>query len=238
MTSEKIHTCLACGHRGTGRYCSNCGQRYELKRISLRTLGMEVVELFTNFDKGFGYTLKRLITHPGTMQRDYLLRDRVRYQKPFSFLFICATAAGLVRYWIYGYLGGGAPLGSEAQFFREYWLFVHLGLMPFYVLITYLFFLRSRFNYAEVGVMIIYLFSGLFLVSAVASCCRLLYPPLDTLWVELPVWLVLVPVTMVRFFKESRTWWTVIRSLLVLLIIMVLVQYGEDWAREWLGGIR
>ncbi len=61
----------------------------------------EVFHFFTHLDKGFLYTLKSLLKHPGRMQHGYVEGDRSRHQKPFSMFFICLTIAALSRYWIF-----------------------------------------------------------------------------------------------------------------------------------------
>ncbi len=184
---EEVKTCKACGHRGTGTYCSHCSQAYQLKRISLRILIIDFIQSFANLESGFLYTLKQLMLRPGHMQWEFIHQNRIKYQKPLSFLLICATLAALARYWIYSQTGFPASDEeiSEAVFFREYWTLLHIGLLPVYILITYLVFIRSDYNYAEVGVMMIYLFAQLFIITAVVSSFRFIWPTVDTLWFEL-----------------------------------------------------
>lgn len=64
-TKENLQTCQACSFKGEGKYCSNCGAKYETKRITLSSLVHEVLHFFTHFDKGFPSTLKQLIIAPG-----------------------------------------------------------------------------------------------------------------------------------------------------------------------------
>lgn len=68
----------------SGKYCTECGQAISVKRISVGSIVHEVFHFFTHVDKGLPFTIKKLITHPGTMQREYLDGNRIRHQKPFS----------------------------------------------------------------------------------------------------------------------------------------------------------
>src|SRR3990170_3167143 len=105
VNPELSNVCKSCGSSGAGNYCSQCGQPYTIKRISLSALLHDIFHLFTHLDKGFGYTLKKLMVEPGHMQRTYVEGYRAKHQKPFAMFFICATVAALSRYWIFQALG-------------------------------------------------------------------------------------------------------------------------------------
>lgn len=149
------------------------------------------------------------------MQREYIDGDRARHQKPFALFFICATIAGLSRYWIYlvliRYFGEGEM--TEANFFHNYMVLVHVVLIPVYALITFLVFYNSRFNYAEIGVFLLYTISAFFLIVSVITLLRFIWPGLDTMYVELPVILLYNALTCANFFKEHRRWIVVLKSI-------------------------
>src|SRR5437868_13438385 len=161
-----MQQCRNCGEYGPGNYCSKCGHAYTIKRITLTALLHDVFHFFTHFDKGFGYTLKQLFKAPGTMQRQYMAGERAKHQKPFSMFFICATVLALARYWIFTallkyYHSGNA---AEANFFHEYLVLYQILLLPLTVLITFLIFYSSGYNYAETGVMTLYTTSAFFII--------------------------------------------------------------------------
>jgi hypothetical protein len=229
--SETNHTCRACRFTGTGKYCSHCGQPYEEKRISLRTLFNDIFHLFTHLDKGFGFTLKQLAVAPGTMQRAYIEGDRFRHQKPFSMFFICATVAALTRYWIIKTLSTYYDAGNinEADFFNEYLVLLQIILLPVYTLIAYVFFYKSKFNYAEIGVLMLYTTSLFFVLSIFISFLKFVWHDLDTAYVEFPVLLIYNAITFVHFFREQRIWWVVVKSVLMITCIFLLIQIVEDF---------
>lgn len=228
---DTVQVCKSCGFSGTGLYCSQCGQPFKAKRITLLGLLHDVFHLFTHLDKGFLYTLKQLIVAPGRMQRSYVEGERGRHQKPFSMFFICATVSALTRYWVlqallkYYHMGNA----SEANFFHEYMVLLHVVLLPVYALITYLFFYRSGYNYAEIGVLLLYTLSFIFLMAAFISLLKFIWPTLDTAYVELPLLLVYNSVTFVNFFHTQPRWLVVVKSILVILLIFLFIQYLEDF---------
>ena len=199
-----IHKCKSCGFSGKGNYCDNCGQSFKTKRISLKELLRELFHFFTHIEKGFFYTLKQLIVAPGHMQLTYIEGKRIIHQKPFSMFLLCATITALFRYWIFYAVTKyyHADIISEAKFFHEYLVITYINLIPIYALITYLLFYRSGYNYAEVGVMMLYTISICFLLAGFISLIKFIYPHLDTAYVEFPVFIFYFTVTFLRFFKS------------------------------------
>jgi hypothetical protein len=225
------HVCRSCGSSGQGKYCQECGLPYEQKRISLQALLHDVFHVFTHLDKGFGYTLKELFVAPGKMQKQYIEGDRAKHQKPFSMFLICATLAALSRYWIYQQILRQYHIEntSEVYFFDQYMVMLHILLMPFYALVIYLFFYKSKYNYAEIGVLILYTISVFLLITICITLLKLIWPELDTAYIELPILIVYNTITFINFFDSSPRWLVVIKSIISILIIFLLIQVLEDY---------
>jgi hypothetical protein len=223
--------CRNCGSAGTGKFCSQCGQPYIVKRISLQSLLHDAFHLFTHFDKGFAYTLKALVLAPGHMQRSYIEGERSRHQKPFSMFFLCATVAALSRYWIFEALLKYYHSGnvSEANYFHEYMVLLHVALVPLYTLLTYLLFRKSGYNYAEIGVLILYLISFVFIVSILISLLKFIWPDLDTAYIELPLFCIYNAVTFVNLFHNTPRWSVIAKSTIAIIAIFLLIQVAEDY---------
>lgn len=224
-----LQVCTACGDRGTGNYCSRCGQPFTVKRITAASLLHDVFHLFTHLDKGFGFTLKNLITQPGTMQRRYIAGDRISHQKPFSMFFICATVAGLSRYWLnlalLRYYGAGNM--AEGEFFHQYMVVLHIALLPVYSAIVFLTFRSARYNYGEIVVLMLYLVSFFFLAVSVIGLLKFIWPHMDTAYVELPLLAVYNLVTCVHFFTGPPRWLVALKSFLIMVLMFLLAHYLE-----------
>jgi hypothetical protein len=232
MTNTNVlQTCPNCKQQGLQKFCSNCGQAYKVKRITLHGLLHDVFHFFTHLDKGFGYTLKQLTVAPGHMQRDYINGNRSRHQKPFSMFFICATVAGLSRYWIHTALLKYYNSGdiNEANFFHEYMVLLQIALLPLVALITYLFFTKSGYNYAEIGVLTLYTVSFFFLIVSVIALLKFIWPELDTAYIELPVLTVYNLLTNINFFNKTPAWLVGLKSLLLTSIIFLSAHFLEKW---------
>jgi hypothetical protein len=189
-----------------------------------------VFHFFTHLDQGFPYTLKNLFYSPGKMQRAYIDGIRIKYQKPFSMFFICATIAALGIYWINLLLIKHFHAGDnkEAIFFNKYWVVFQILMLPLFALITYLFFKRSRFNYGEILVFQLYLFSFLFIVLLVIHLLKFIIPHLQTRYIELPVIVLYTIITNLNFFKHQKKWVTIGLTILSIGLCFCLASYMQD----------
>ncbi|MFN2439996.1 MAG: DUF3667 domain-containing protein [Chitinophagaceae bacterium] len=197
----------------------------------------DVFHFFTHLDKGFGYTIKQLVIAPGGMQRKYVEGERSRHQKPFSMFFICITIAALIRYWVYSavlkYYDSGNP--SEAIFFNEYMVIMQVVLLPLNIFITYLFFYKSKYNYAEIGVLLLYTISFFCLIVSCIAPLKFIWRDLDTAYIELPIVFIYNTITFINFFKEMPRWKVILKSTVTLLIGFIIVNYLEDWIIQLVG---
>ena len=237
MEIEKVETiavCKSCGVSGSGKYCSNCGLPYQTKRISMKGLLHDIFRFFTHLDKGFGYTIKMLVIAPGHMQRDYIEGERGKYQKPFSMFFICATVAALSRYWIFQVLVKyyNTASVSEMDFYNDYMVILNVALLPVVALITYAFFFKSGYNFAEIGVFILYLVSFLFLLASCIALLKFFWPELDTAYIELTLFLFYSIITFMNFFNKEPRWSVAIRSVVIISGVFLLIQKLEDYIIE------
>lgn len=84
-------TCINCQQEVTGTYCSNCGQRSTVKRISLREGWNDFWSRVYGFDGMFPRTLRDLTLRPGVAARKFIDGNRVQYYGPVGYFFLMVT---------------------------------------------------------------------------------------------------------------------------------------------------
>ena len=212
-------------------------QQHEHDRITMHGILHEVFHFFTHLDKGFPYTLKSLISAPGRMQHDYVEGKRDHHQKPFSMFFVCATISALAYYWvntaIVKYYDAGDA--GEVSFFHQYMVFTLLGLIPILALLTWLFFLKSGYNYAEVLVQQLYTFSFLILMLAAIQTLKFLWPHMETRWVELPLILIYCMQTNIHFFMKEQKVAVIFKTILAASLGFSFATFVQDSLIKLLG---
>ncbi len=167
------------------------------------------------------------------MQLAYIEGDRNKHQKPFAMYFVCATLIGLILYWINILLATYYQAGNAGEefFFHKYMVAFLLLAIPFSSLITYLFFFSSRFYFSEIGVMQLYTVSMFFLIVIAANLLRLIWPQLETRYIELPAIVIYNTITFVNFFTGAK-WKIVVKSILCSTIFFLAVTYLQDFIVE------
>jgi len=79
--------CLNCSHPLdlSDVYCSYCGQINSTKKLSLGDFFKEFFSSIVNYDSRLRYTLKDLLFKPGTITKNYVEGQRLKYANPFRF---------------------------------------------------------------------------------------------------------------------------------------------------------
>ncbi len=229
VASEKRY-CKNCGMSGYGKYCSECGQSFDTGRITISHIVHEAFHFFTHFEKGFGYTLKQLVISPGYLQKKYLQGQRSKIQKPFSMFFICASLCGLCLYLINSFILKYEAAGDEGEihFFQHYLVLVQICMVPFYALVSWLFFIRSGYNYAELLIVILYTVSVFFLLLIPIQCLKFLYPHLNTKYIEVPIFIIYNLITYVNLLNTVARWKVILLSIGNLIVSYSVAQIVQQ----------
>jgi len=158
-------TCLNCGSTVTKNYCSNCGQKKEVQRLTWQSLILEVFHFFSHIEKGFFFTSYKLLIRPDLVIGEYLEGKRKKYFKPVSLYLIWVAlhllAFQLIPEWMhYENLRIGNLLwvkGGEHQVFVvKHASAFGLLLLPILSFFLWLIVSRPKLNYIESLVAILY----------------------------------------------------------------------------------
>ncbi|MEO1053920.1 MAG: DUF3667 domain-containing protein [Bacteroidota bacterium] len=84
-------TCINCGTVFTGDFCHNCGQKRQVKRLSLRAFWDDYLGRIFGFDTKFLRTIKFLTIRPGEVGRSFISGNRVKYIGPVGYYFLITT---------------------------------------------------------------------------------------------------------------------------------------------------
>lgn len=88
--------CVHCGNLIKENFCSNCGQRGAVKRLTLREGWNDFWARVYGFDGMFPRTLRDLTLLPGHASRNYINGDRVSYYGPVGYFFLMVTLMYLI----------------------------------------------------------------------------------------------------------------------------------------------
>jgi hypothetical protein len=91
--------CANCATPGSGRFCSECGQRRDIRLHSVGHFLADATEVITHADSTLWRTLLPLMTRPGLLVREFIAGRRARTLQPFRLYLITSVAFFLVGSW-------------------------------------------------------------------------------------------------------------------------------------------
>lgn len=144
-------TCKNCGNVFDGNYCNQCGQSAKTKRINHEFLWEDIQHGILHYDKGIGYSLKKLFEKPGYIIEEYIAGKRVNHFRPISMVIIMSTIYALIYHLLdlnqRVALDESSGLILEKIFEHYYWFVV--ATIPLYAITTYIMFKRTGYNFYE-----------------------------------------------------------------------------------------
>lgn len=231
-------TCANCESVFDSKFCPNCGQKAEIHRITIKSVVHDFVHAFTHADKGFVLLIKRLITHPGVVAKEFVAGKRKKYFNPLSFLVITSAIHAYATYST-GYFTstgqsqqqGGGGKRMPAFMIEAFQVSNSNGKMLSLILIaplmafcSWLFFRRARYTFAETFVLNSFLIGQSNVIRVVLFIpLFLLFPGTSQLNLAAFEFLFLVYLTTAyRQFFGQHIAWTIIKTLLIMVLFILL----------------
>ncbi|MBK9726731.1 MAG: DUF3667 domain-containing protein [Saprospiraceae bacterium] len=152
--------CKTCDKELTSKFCPDCGQPNELKRIDGHYIIQEIKHVL-HFERGILYTIRELITNPGQNIKNYLTQNRNRLVKPIIFIIITSLIYSLCNKFFHfedGYVKYLADTKSTTSAIFK-WIQGNYGysniLMGIFIALwTKLFFRKHKYNIFEILILL------------------------------------------------------------------------------------
>lgn len=94
MKNGKLSTCLNCNANLLGKFCNNCGQKTDTKRLDFNHfIKHEIIHGVVHLDKGLLFTIKEIILHPGNVAIEFIKGKRIKY---YNFFYLTLIIIGLI----------------------------------------------------------------------------------------------------------------------------------------------
>ena len=83
--------CKNCGFDSDSKYCPECGQELEIKRLKVRTIFHDITHGILHWENSILKTFREMLLLPGDSSRDYISGRRKSFVKPFSYFIFIQT---------------------------------------------------------------------------------------------------------------------------------------------------
>jgi hypothetical protein len=149
----------------SGKYCHECGQKVNIKRLNAKALLEEFGHFITHAEHYFLNTTKEFIIRPGKNSLDYLKGKRKHYQKPVSFFLIWAGLYILfhnfvIRQFHYKATATLFTLQTQqekaSELLRSHFTLFFLPVLVMSSVLIYLILARPKYYYVEILVICLY----------------------------------------------------------------------------------
>lgn len=168
--------CATCDEGLTSKYCPECGQPANLKRID-RNYIIHEIEHILHFERGILYTIRELITDPGENIKYYLSKNRSRLVKPIIFIIITSLIYTLLNKLFHiedGYvtytetdLENPSAIGTIVKWVKNHYGYANILIGICIALWLKLFFKKSKFNFYEILIMLCFVQGMTFLIFSI-----------------------------------------------------------------------
>ena len=155
--------CKSCNKEINSKFCPDCGQPTELKRINGHYIIHEI-EHVLHFERGILYTIREIATNPGQNIQKYLSENRTRLVKPIIFIIITSLIYTILNHLFHiedGYVkyheaNGETPsaVGSMVKWVQEHYGYANIMMGVFIALWLKLFFRKYDYNFYEILIML------------------------------------------------------------------------------------
>jgi hypothetical protein len=251
-STPSILTCINCSTELKGNFCTSCGQRANVKRITFREGWNDFWARIYGFDGMFAQTLRDLTIRPGAASRRFIDGNRVAYYGPVGYFFLMITllylVASLLNINLVDFLknSGGAELqeppkpgsGQEKLMQSTFQLVSdNLKLISFIVIpiqafcSRFLFFRKSTLNFTEHMVLPFYGLGHLYWLSIASLFMYTFTGSFLPYWIQLVVAIVYFSYAYSDLFQYQSRFKTIAKGfgvyiatqLLFALITMIVV---------------
>jgi len=187
--------CKNCGKPLHDLFCSHCGQKAKVDRITFAYIWHEIFHFFTHIDKGFFFTSLRMLESPGRTVKEFIDGKRKKYQPPVSYFFIWTTIYILFLYWIVYMFGENTVINykeyfgptATTKFAISHLSIVLVIIIPFQALYMFLLVTKTTYNYFETLVAAIYTLGTIILLQFVFAVIALLIYGINSRSVDLRI---------------------------------------------------
>lgn len=154
--------CTNCDNIILEDYCPKCGNAAKLKIIDKHYLQHEFMHLF-HLEKGFIYTVKKLLTQPGESITEFLRENRNKLMKPVPFLIFTSLIYTIIVSFFpvveANKIGGDSAdsyINRIFGWFQAHYAYANIATGFFIAFCTRLFYRKSSYNYFEIMTMLCY----------------------------------------------------------------------------------
>lgn len=178
----KNKKCLNCGKKLTDKFCSGCGQKSDVHRITFRNFFFhDVLHGTFHIERGILFTAKQALIRPGKAAIDYVSGKRKPYYNVFLLILLTIGLMLFLRHFYNeiiieqgrGYVKDTSSLNQASKaidnIFAQKSKIVIFLFVPFAALNSFILFQRKKLNLSEHSIIAGMILLGILLLSTLGN---------------------------------------------------------------------
>ena len=228
----KSNICLNCGASLQGNFCSQCGQKVILDRITFKQTFRNFLSSSFSLEGPLLFTIHQLIVNPGKVFREFIGGKRKTYYQPVQF-YVLLTALYLIIRALLNYdplegqiafddLHASAAVNKSKEVAR--FMVDNINNIMFFLVFSIAFmlklFFRKHYNLAEYTAVGLFI-TGMYILIGILMMFIAVITSAHTNKIQLLIMLVLIGYGAASFFRRFN-FWSIIKYVLVSCFSLVL----------------
>jgi hypothetical protein len=172
------HNCLNCETELIGKFCSNCGQKSDTHRITLKHfLFHDILHGVWHIEKGILFTIKEALIRPGKAAIDYISGKRISYYNIFYLILLLIGLNIFLKHQYDVILNepqvswNTNDVGDKISYLIDNNAKgLILPYIPFFAISSFLFFRRKKLNISEHFILSGMTFLGILIPIIISNC--------------------------------------------------------------------
>lgn len=167
--------CNNCNKEIDSKFCPDCGQPTNLKRIDGHYIIHEI-EHVMHFERGILYTIRELIVNPGQNIRKYLSENRSRLVKPIIFIIVTSLIYSIVTNFFhieekYVKFDGGrnTTVFKIFKWVEEHYGYANIIMGVFITIWLKILFRKFQYNFFEILILLCFVMGMAMLIFSIFS---------------------------------------------------------------------
>lgn len=211
--------------RPEDKFCPQCGQNANTRRLKIRKVRKEVLRKFLHTDEGILHLTAALATRPGNVAVEYFAGKRKKYYDPLKYLTLTVGISVLFTTYFNLMSPGAGHSNPVSAFVAEHINIIFFLSVPLAAAWSWLLFLKKGYNYAE------HLALHAFLGGFRTVFFLLVFTPLvvffrehysTVLLVYFSMWTAYIAWANIQLFGKPH-WLTVLKTILIVILTQATI---------------
>jgi len=233
LVNNKEGNCLNCGTIESGKYCSNCGQKFQPTKVPLKLFLEDAVETLFNIDNRWLKTLKHLFINPGKVTIEYIEGKRAQYLPPLRvylsisiLYFLVITLVDSNQIFFINFSDSEENVGDLATIIQSLLFF----LVPVFAILTSILYRKRKAFYVEYLILSLHIHTVWFVLLMIELFTVWLDGNNEQQWAKITATILSAPaqlgtlIYVVLYFKKmfNESWIKTIAKSLGLMVLYIL----------------